>query len=490
MTRRDLPGRDTAILALPLIRIVLWVVFVIAAVPTRTDPDLWGNVRFGLDIVEDRAVSTLDRYSFTQDLPWINHDWLFQAVIALLYSWAGTVALTGLKVALAVTTLVAARRTLATSRGLLGDVQTGLILWAALPLIATLRAQVVSWLFIALLALVLIGPARRARPGLPLLFLVWANAHVGWVVGLGFLIVWAIGEVRSHDTARGARAAFLTAAAGMATLVNPYGPQLWGFALRVSHVSRDISEWQPLWTSPSINWIPTLVTILLVVASLFKPRRPSLERVLFLALFGYLSIRALKFSPFFVECALLMMARSLPEIATARSAQPMPRGVVVLNSVAATLVIIAGSLSGIRGATCLKMADWRPDPIAAHALIAARPSGRIVAFFDWAEYVIWHLGPQLKVSFDPRYDLMYSSATIAEQRAVAAGLSEGRRFLTHHRPEYVWFPQKNAALKAVLADVGYRFDIETEGSYIAVRSDLPALLEVSVPATSRCFPEP
>ena len=60
-----------------------------AILPTKADPDLWGNLRFGLDFLAQPTFSTVDPYSFTQDIPWINHSWLPQVVMASAYSVAG-----------------------------------------------------------------------------------------------------------------------------------------------------------------------------------------------------------------------------------------------------------------------------------------------------------------------------------------------------------------------------------------------------------------
>jgi hypothetical protein len=48
---------------------------------TSTDPDLWGNVRFGLDILRSGSVPHLDPYSFTTDRTWVNHEWLAEVII-------------------------------------------------------------------------------------------------------------------------------------------------------------------------------------------------------------------------------------------------------------------------------------------------------------------------------------------------------------------------------------------------------------------------
>src|SRR5688572_26835224 len=52
---------------------------------TRADVDLWGHLRFGLDILETRSLHSVDPYSFTSDRPWLNHEWLAEVVIALAW---------------------------------------------------------------------------------------------------------------------------------------------------------------------------------------------------------------------------------------------------------------------------------------------------------------------------------------------------------------------------------------------------------------------
>src|SRR6188768_2227494 len=72
--------------------------FVFAALAvTRADADLWGHVRFGLDILRDRSLPTVDPYSFTQDRPWINHEWLSELQMGAAYALGGATGLVLLK---------------------------------------------------------------------------------------------------------------------------------------------------------------------------------------------------------------------------------------------------------------------------------------------------------------------------------------------------------------------------------------------------------
>jgi hypothetical protein len=90
---------------------------------------------------------------------------------------------------------------------------------------------------------------------------------------------------------------------------------------------------------------------------------------------------------------------------------------------------------------------------------------------------------------DPRFDLVYSPQTAAEQDAVSYGTPLGIAFLQRTRPEYVWFRQSSGEIKRWLAGNGYRLDIDTPESFIAVRQDLPPLHDPG-PQTFGCFPSP
>src|ERR1043166_6405364 len=82
----------------------LAVVILAAAILTPADADLWGHLKFGADIVADHHVVQIDRYSFTTDRPWVNHEWLSEVLFALAYRF-GPAGLILLKVAIVVSFL-------------------------------------------------------------------------------------------------------------------------------------------------------------------------------------------------------------------------------------------------------------------------------------------------------------------------------------------------------------------------------------------------
>jgi hypothetical protein len=84
---------------------------------------------------------------------------------------------------------------------------------------------------------------------------------------------------------------------------------------------------------------------------------------------------------------------------------------------------------------------------------------------------------------------LYSAATIDEQEQVARGTGRGTAFLERTRPEYVWYPTEMTQLRHWLAANGYRIDIETGESFLAVRADLPPVPHRPAQAFG-CFPSP
>ncbi len=469
----------------------LAVLFVVAA-RTQADPDLWGHVRFGLDMLETRTLPSVDPYSFTQDVPWVNHEWLSELQMGLAWEAgesAGLAALKGLLVLGAFWLIWT---------GLSGTdpgSRMAVMLLVALGtarMVQTLRPQLWSLLGIVLLCRILLAEDRRARRWLPLLFGVWVNVHGGWIVGLGVLAVWsAVGVLTGSD--RRLQTLFWVAAAVAATLVNPYGWQLWAFIASTVHMTRAIGEWQPLWTVPALIWVPWLFAFAALVWLAVGAGRDRWKSVAVLAMLAYASVRVERLTPFFVVTAVLLAAPRLrtrwPLRAPARFVSDA-RQAVVAGVLTAGLVIALVTWIGRSSFSCVPVGgDWTPDPVAAGALDRAEP-GRLVVFFDWGQFALWHWGSELRVSMDGRRETVYSDARLNEHAAILAGEPAGTDSLERWAAEYVWLPASSRRTESWLAARGYRLDVRTEQSFVAVRGDLPALVVPERDARApRCFPE-
>ncbi len=475
--------------------------FAIAAT-TQTDPDLWGHTRFGIDILASRDLPSIDPYSFTQDRPWINHEWLSELQMGAAYVAAGSTGLALLKGALTGAALLLIWSALKGVDFAPRFIIFALTIMSSVPVTRTLRPQAWSLLFLTILCKVLIEQRDRARWWLPLLFALWANLHGGWIVGFGVLAAWTVCELLMSRRLAVLVVAILSLAA---TLVTPYGWRLWSFLLETVRLGRDIGEWRPLFSHPPMESVPWLVTIATAAWLLRRPHPLRLPVAAVIAMLAFSSFRVMRIAPLFIACAVMLLSPWFRQRFPVRTAAPAgapglptvaPAGAKVGDqrlvaaglgaaAIAAAVYVGTGSLSCIR-----TEGAWIPDRDAARILAGAAP-GRLVTFFDWGEYALWHFGPRLRVSMDGRRETVYSERRLLEHDAIVRGDVGAFATLASWNAEYVWLPSRSRATRAWLLAHGYRLDRETARSFVAVRGDLPVLTlpEPGPTLGSRCFPD-
>jgi hypothetical protein len=94
------PQRRESGLNAGIIALVLAVVFFVAA-RTQADPDLWGHVRFGQDILSS-GIPVADSYSYLNgNDPWINHELLAEVLFGAAFNFLGVSGLVAVKTAFA-----------------------------------------------------------------------------------------------------------------------------------------------------------------------------------------------------------------------------------------------------------------------------------------------------------------------------------------------------------------------------------------------------
>src|SRR5262245_30966775 len=236
-----------------ILRLALWCVLLAAITYTSTDPDLWGNVRFGLDILRDGSIPHTGAYSFTTDREWVNHEWLAEVFIGDAFRIGGGAGLILLKLAAVSSMLLLLGWTFrrdGINASIIRDAAVAMALVLTFDQTRYVRPQLFSLLAFAVLLSCLTEAqrgARRALLVLPPLFAFWANLHGGWLVGGGVLALWTF--VTGIFGPR--RDALWYAAAGAAslgaTLLTPYGIELWTLLRSTVGFDRsDIVEWQPI----------------------------------------------------------------------------------------------------------------------------------------------------------------------------------------------------------------------------------------------------
>jgi hypothetical protein len=117
--------------------------------------------------------------------------------------------------------------------------------------------------------------------------------------------------------------------------------------------------------------------------------------------------------------------------------------------------------------------------------------GRLLVWFDWGEYVIWHFSPRLRVSIDGRRETLYSDELIASHMAFYLGDSTAMDLPSRIAADYIWVP-KWIPVVAKVRDKGWAPVFEGPQSIILARtgSDIHPLTLVSADAETRVFPGP
>jgi hypothetical protein len=441
-------------------------------------------------MLRSHQLASIDPYSFTSDVTWINHEWLSELTLGGAYALMGTVGLVVVRLLATIATFVIIAVPMRRAPRHWSWITGCLVVLAIAPIAVTVRPQLWTLLFLAVMCRILTATSR-SRYWLPLLFVFWVNMHGGWIVGFGVLAVWSVIEAFTPATERPPNWLVLgiPAACVAATLCNPYGWHLWEFLARTVRLSRaDIVEWQPISYTPTVTVPLWIAGVSWVALALRKAEKRLPQAVGVVAMLAFASMRVIRLLPLFIVAAvILLIVHIRKERTTERQEWPKGRTIIDIACAVIGVLFVASPLS----VGCIQMdGEWLPDVTAASAMSAADLRGRLVTWFNWGEYAIWHFGPELKVSADGRRETVYTDAVLNQQRAVAYGDPKALSAVEQVSPEYAWLPQipGDLAISWFRAH-GYRIDIDTPLSFVAVRNDLPTVPPVAV-ASAGCFPAP
>lgn len=460
--------------------------------PTVADPDLWGHIRFGQRTLS-LGLERVDPFSYlTAGHEWINHEWISEVAFGFLYDLGGGVALIVLKTLIALITVGLIYAHLL-RRGS-DAVRAGLLLLFSMlllvPGLATVRPQMFTFLFFTLTLLVLHRVERGGERwlwALVPLFAVWINFHGGVLAGVGIVGVWGLARAAGALATRHARLAWrmlrTPLAVGVtcagALLLNPYGPDLPLFLLRTATVPRpDIVEWQPLvvFSAPGAVYLALVGFSALTLVRSDAPRHPALLAVLVVAVL--LPLSAVRHVQLFAITTPILLADHFAAAWARESVRTTPRRW--------ERALVAG-VTALAGAALLGTAAWEARCIRIHPrramafpvravewLNESGVSGNMVTSFDWGEYTLWHLAPEVKISMDGRRETVYPDSIYAEYLRLQFGLEGWRGVLEREESEFVFFSKRWQGYQLVDLDPEWERVYEDRISGVFVRRGHPA----------------
>jgi hypothetical protein len=316
------------------------------------DPGLGWHLRTGALVLEEGKVPRTDPFLALPrsgasnpgtPRPWVADQWLGDTILHSLYSFGGWPLVYAVTIGLftiAFWGVVLSTAYAASGSALCAIIATGLA-WKAAQVHLIIRPVLASVVLFAVLAsrvrrLAVTQPTSKGpavRQGLALcsLFVLWANLHPAFVLGLA--LIWTLSvewlprcdwtPKRSALQRCGVLFALLGGCA-IATLINPYGWRIYEsfFELSTSSYLRSINqEWRPLHIGSNEGVLVVLVSVVpLALALMARPRRAGgfLFDILSTAVLTYAAFRMVRFVPYAVIVAAPLAASTLARLREVR----------------------------------------------------------------------------------------------------------------------------------------------------------------------------
>jgi hypothetical protein len=394
------------------------------------DTDFWWHLKTGEYVVEKRALPSPDPFSYTADLGRpayageekvrrfnLTHEWLAQALWYLIWRAGGFPAVVLWKALLLASFCglggrIAARRTGSWWWGLAAAAATASVAhWFSAD-----RPALVSFVLVAAFVWIL----ERERPLwlLPVLEVVWANSHGGFV--LGWVVVGAYTLVAPRKLWR------LAALTVAVSALNPNHVRIFEvlLAYRQSTLQQTLVEWSrpPLWGPP--YGFPVLLWGAAAVLAIGWRKVQRSDWILF-ALFAAAALTAFRNIVLVAFLGPVLLASYWPW------RRPLPALAAPLTAAALALALGVGVWQG--RFFQLRAALWRFPEGAAQFLLAHRISGPMFNTYEYGGYLLWRLWPHQRSFIDGR--ALNESVYQDYQKVIAEGREARQAVLSRYGAE-------------------------------------------------------
>lgn len=416
------------------------------------DMDLWLHLAAGKHIIQYLSVPKADFLSCTiTGTSWVNHEWLFQALVYPVYHAFGVEGLISLRAGVVFLTF-ALLFFLGYTRGrLFGPVAVLILVLLVYQLRMTLRPDVFSLLFFALYVVILGAHLDKRWPlwVIVLIQIVWTNTHGFFVLGPVVVLAalageWAKRRVRLpfewNDIGRLSEAEYrrlklMLPVVMLACLVNPYfvkgalypfgvffssGGESKIFFDQIQELQRPFG-WHTLW-----SWQPYFPYRLLILISALSfvcnRRKIDVSALLLWFIFLLFSLSALRNIVFFAFAAYFAFLANFQYVSVPEFLPPRCRNVkflsgcsVILSAVLIVWMLDYGGRLSLRGYYDFDRFERKSEyggvslrnfpRKAADFLIVNNIQGNFFNDFNSGAYLLGRVSPGVKVFIDGRTEV-------------------------------------------------------------------------------------
>lgn len=382
-----------------LVNIFLLIIFGLAyflRAKTFLDVDFGWGIRLG-EIILKSGFPKTDPFSYTMsNYMYADHEWLTHVAMAKLYPLVGYTGLAIIFTLIAIGTILIM---IWNSNARFIPVQI-LFVCAVLLSYFGIRSQVITWLFFAFLCKCTLnrGWWKKFRFFIPVLFLLWANLHGGFIVGLIVLLLTVLKSRKITDV-------LIVLVSILATLVTPYGLKLWQeiwLSIIDSHIRFFILEWRPIIFA--ITSITLLVLAYCWAFILHYRKKYAKHEILLFVLLFVAAFSSARNIPLFVIYALILTQKGIDNFISDVRINKIRLArfnlfYIVFFTLVSFLALI--QLWGDYNATKAMSEDRYYPNLAIGYLTNHLPKGQIFSIYEWGGYLDWKLS-QKKVFIDGR----------------------------------------------------------------------------------------
>jgi len=358
---------------------------------SMADPDYWGHIKFGQTIYETNSIPKTDNFSYTASgLKWLNHEWLSEVIFWIFYKNFSDSGMIFLRLVAGLFFCFFLYKIVKTENLSGSVIAYLLVLFTVMPF-WHFRPQIFTFLFFAILIYLL---KIKKLLFIPMLFIFWANIHGGFIAGLVYLFVFAI------FSSEKIKLFLFFIVSVIITFLNPYGFELWFgiFKAFFNPLTRSyITDWRPphffdidfagYWGLISIFAYFTVKNI----------KKIRLAEIILPVLFLFLSFTSIRHIPIFAIVSAPLLGNYFANLPSR----------VYSKAVLIIAVILTFLAVNFKPKIKLEVDKYAYPVGAVEYLKKINFSGNVFCEFDWGEYIIFHLYPQVKISFDGRYDTVY-----------------------------------------------------------------------------------
>lgn len=470
----------------PVLLAVLFAFVVFLAIPKKiADPDIGWHLRNAQIQLHTHAFLRQDLYSFTtRGKPWMDHEWLSE--IPFYFAWRAF----GLRGIFLVT--VAAIETILL--GILGlayleskSIKAAFVVSFLAIFLAGVsfgpRTLLFGWIFLVA-ELGLLAGFRRGCDflwALPLVFLLWVNAHGSWIIGLVVLGLFAVsgsveGSWGSIEATRWSRPqarklAWVSLLSALAVFVNPYGWRLvlypFDMAFHQQLNIANVEEWRSLDFHSTRGKIVLAAMAAAILLQLVRRRKWRLHQVLFLLLGTY---AALTYSRFLFLAAILVVPFLAEDLSQwmpydADRDRPWLNAPIILGSVVAAVLLFPTNRQLNDSGSSLY-----PEGALTY-LQTFHPHGNVFNDYLWGGYLIWNVR-QVPVFIDSRVDVFERNGVLADYLH-AIRIEDTLAILDKYSIQYVLFENHRPLSYLLQHTPGWKVDYQDKTAVLFERTGHP-----------------